>query len=378
MSRRSNVWQHFSLPVQSNSGKSETECKWCHEKFAFHGTTSNLSNHMKRKHPGIKLEEEQLSRGTSSSAKQTRLEHFRPISQARQEEITCLITEFVVADMRPLSVVDGVGFRNLLKNLQPSYAMPSRQTIARRVETMFAGKKLFLKKKGCLMFLMHLLKNAQTIAPKTSDWELFRQIKPLLKPFADATDILGGQGYTSLSSKYPIIKGLKKHLIIDRDEGCWMKEFRKKVKGALELDLAKILQKHSPTHSEAAAPSIQSSPQLSPVGKILKLAFDSSESDSSTDTDPVSMGDEINKYFSLKVVADNKDPLIWWKENENLFPNLVKLVQEYLGIPATSMPSERVFSVAGNTATELKSSLTGFHVEALVFLKANKNLWISK
>ncbi|XP_077969335.1 E3 SUMO-protein ligase ZBED1-like [Styela clava] len=150
------------------------------------------------------------------------------------------------------------------------------------------------------------------------------------------------------------------------------------IKGALELDLAKILQKHSPTHSEAAAPSIQSSPQLSPVGKILKLAFDSSESDSSTDTDPVSMGDEINKYFSLKVVADNKDPLIWWKENENLFPNLVKLVHKYLGIPATSTPSERVFSVARNTATELRSSLTGSHVEALVFLKANKDLWISK
>ena len=41
-------------------------------------------------------------------------------------------------------------------------------------------------------------------------------------------------------------------------------------------------------------------------------------------------------------------PLTWWYENKSRYPNLCKLTLYYLCIPATLVPSERVFSISGH------------------------------
>jgi hypothetical protein len=41
------------------------------------------------------------------------------------------------------------------------------------------------------------------------------------------------------------------------------------------------------------------------------------------------------------------DVFIWWRENASKFPDLAKMAQIFLGIPATSICSERLFSKAG-------------------------------
>ena len=41
-----------------------------------------------------------------------------------------------------------------------------------------------------------------------------------------------------------------------------------------------------------------------------------------------------------------EDPISWWRNNEAKYPNIAKVAKKYLGIPASSAPSERVFSRA--------------------------------
>jgi hypothetical protein len=62
-------------------------------------------------------------------------------------------------------------------------------------------------------------------------------------------------------------------------------------------------------------------------------------------------------------------PLTWWKLNEHRYPLLATLARRTLCIPATSAPSERIFSSAGLTITNLRARLTGDNAAMLIFLR---------
>ena len=61
-------------------------------------------------------------------------------------------------------------------------------------------------------------------------------------------------------------------------------------------------------------------------------------------------------------------PLTWWKSNEMKFPLISHLAQRILCIPATSAPSERVFSCAGLTIAKDRARLAPQTANELVFL----------
>ena len=63
------------------------------------------------------------------------------------------------------------------------------------------------------------------------------------------------------------------------------------------------------------------------------------------------------------------DNVGWWKENCKSYPLMSKLARILFGTPATSAPTERTFSVAGNIARSKRSNLTSDCVEMLVLAK---------
>ncbi len=69
------------------------------------------------------------------------------------------------------------------------------------------------------------------------------------------------------------------------------------------------------------------------------------------------------------------DPLPWWKEHERRFPILARLARRFLCTPATSVPSEHLFSVCGNIVTQKRASLTPSSVGLLAFLTENCDLF---
>ncbi|RXN16177.1 zinc finger BED domain-containing 1-like protein [Labeo rohita] len=80
---------------------------------------------------------------------------------------------------------------------------------------------------------------------------------------------------------------------------------------------------------------------------------------------------ELNSYLLNPTIDSEEDPLLWWKQHRINFPRLSRLAQKYLCIPATSSPSERVFSTGGNVVTCQHSCLKPEMVDMLVFLAKN-------
>ena len=68
------------------------------------------------------------------------------------------------------------------------------------------------------------------------------------------------------------------------------------------------------------------------------------------------------------------DPLDWWRHNAVMYPNVWLLAEQYLAIPATSAPSERAVSTAGNLVTMRRCRLKPDLVQACVFLNENIGL----
>lgn len=96
---------------------------------------------------------------------------------------------------------------------------------------------------------------------------------------------------------------------------------------------------------------------------------DSAQEKSGADNERVR--NEVLMYFGEQCIARDKSPLQWWKENAARFPNLAVLAKSYLSVPATSTPSERLFSAAGNIVIKKRASLTSEHVDMLTFLHSN-------
>ena len=84
--------------------------------------------------------------------------------------------------------------------------------------------------------------------------------------------------------------------------------------------------------------------------------------------------DEVSRYLQLSEAGQYANPLQWWKDRKLEFPILSLLAKEYLGFCATSVPSERLFSDAGNQITSKRSNLNSSSLERLLFIKRNMNL----
>ena len=63
--------------------------------------------------------------------------------------------------------------------------------------------------------------------------------------------------------------------------------------------------------------------------------------------------------------------LKWWANNASKYPHLSQVARAYLGIPATSVSSERLFSKTGLIISERRTSLTSQHAEQIAFLSQN-------
>jgi hypothetical protein len=80
---------------------------------------------------------------------------------------------------------------------------------------------------------------------------------------------------------------------------------------------------------------------------------------------------ELINFAAVPIAANlSFNTLNWWKINQHLFPYLAALARLVLAVPATSAPSERMWSEAGLVVSKLRTALREESVAMLVFLRA--------
>jgi len=79
------------------------------------------------------------------------------------------------------------------------------------------------------------------------------------------------------------------------------------------------------------------------------------------------------EYNILPMLPRESDPLTFWREKqeEGHFLPMVKVVIKFLCIPATSVPSEQLFSSAGELISESRNRLHPDNVDMILFLNKN-------
>ena len=97
--------------------------------------------------------------------------------------------------------------------------------------------------------------------------------------------------------------------------------------------------------------------------------------------------DEFERYMrepEIPLVAERRvldgsakkytNPLLWWKQREAQYPVMARLARRYLAIPATSVPSESLFSTAGRLVSKLRARLGDRALEGCLIIAHNWDL----
>jgi hypothetical protein len=79
---------------------------------------------------------------------------------------------------------------------------------------------------------------------------------------------------------------------------------------------------------------------------------------------------ELWRYSAAPTADADVDVLEWWKCHTRKYPWLARIARDYLGIPATSAPAERVFSDGADLITKKRGSLCADTIQACMCLKS--------
>ncbi|XP_059916026.1 E3 SUMO-protein ligase ZBED1-like [Gadus macrocephalus] len=210
----------------------------------------------------------------------------------------------------------------------------------------------------------------QSMAPSVEDSTITQDVKTAiredLKPRYTSPPTL--QDYLHRSTALdPRFKSLSH---IDPD-------LRQRTYSDLTTEIVSSLATEDCDEGQAAEPTganLDTSPpqKKSALAELFGETFASKDMDSKTPADIIK--EEVAFYLAASGIAVDGDPLTWWKSNECKYPHIAKMARCYLAVPGSSVPTERVFSTAGDIVTAKRSTLSPDNVDTLVFLKKNLKL----
>ncbi len=267
----------------------------------------------------------------------------------------------------------------------------------------------------CAVFLEN--RDARQFMPSDDEISAAEELVAVLEIFQRATEIVSGEKYPTLGIVQPLLQKLLFHTLAEslsdkplsknikevirkdlssRYQGNDIKSMlymamyldprfkdmsfvdnstKSDIKEDVKVELLKLIeQEEISTDPEGALPP---GPTETPPPKKTKLTtFFEGMIESTSGSEQLSSVDiasnEIKRYDAEEHMSlDQKEPLKWWKMREHRLKYMSQLVKKTLCITASSVPSERLFSSAGNLVNQKRSSLSPENVDSLLFLHEN-------
>ncbi len=91
-------------------------------------------------------------------------------------------------------------------------------------------------------------------------------------------------------------------------------------------------------------------------------------SESESDDEALSTDKCLERYKAEPYVSIDTCPLQWWSAHSGAHGKLAHIAKRYLATPASAVPCERLFSLAGHIVQKKRSALSSENVYKLVSL----------
>ncbi|RVE66573.1 hypothetical protein OJAV_G00108960 [Oryzias javanicus] len=178
----------------------------------------------------------------------------------------------------------------------------------------------------------------------------------------------------------PILQKLQQHYTTQEDDS----PFIRSIKENIWKDLSKRYQlpQQEETQREGSEDEDEEEDDYVPPVKLKKTALEKlfEEEDNELQSfqlrQPIlslvqRVDQDIQLYRSLAPIPCKDNATLWWWSKRETLPLLSELAESFLCVQASSTPSERVFSTAGDTISPERSRILPEKADMLIFLQKN-------
>ncbi|XP_028298772.1 zinc finger BED domain-containing protein 4-like [Gouania willdenowi] len=310
--------------------------------------------------------------------------------------------------------------RREMGEVQAELGLPTHQLVTESPTRWGSRQKMierFLEQEKAIVRVLGSDKKSRHLVPTWQDIEVLESVNKAVKPLQEFTDALSGEAYVSVSYIKPVLHLFKTNLLQPVEEDTELTKtikinimrylddkYSDPVKNEL-LDMSSLMdprfrttyidpdkveqvkkravtelmslpaEKIKPQQPGPAVHVCQREAQSPPNKKMALAAFFKKKvpepEPSSHQSEALKVETELATYLLTPEVDPDTEPLPWWKRHEPNFPRFSNLAKKYLSVPATSAPSERLFSVGGGIVTCNRACLKPEVVHRLVFLAKN-------
>lgn len=270
------------------------------------------------------------------------------------------------------------------------YFMLQRLMEQREAVTAVLGDRNFTSRQHTILYEMTVL-----------EWETISEITGILHPFQVSTTLLSSETTPTLSIIHPLIKSLLNNFLTgDNSENSGL---IRQIKTTLETELKRRFKVNNPVAGVEDIctfldPRYKNQERVAGIiAKVKRHLQDVINVENETCTvqqlktrnpeegakatalsilfpEDSQVGcsmSELDNYAQEQAIKKYNCPLTWWQTHQDTYPKLSLLARKYLSIPATSTPSERIFSTAGNIVSAKRNCLDPKNVNKLIFLNFN-------